>query len=129
MAKHFILDIGEDRLSWRRDQDGTDAEAALDGIYVIRTPLPGSQLDAAGTVTACQGPLPRRAGLPLDQSRRPGPAPDPPLARRPRPRPRADLHARRLPHLAPAPSPGPADLHRRAPPTQGSPVKPARRSA
>jgi hypothetical protein len=52
VAKHLILDIGEDRLSFRRDQAAIDAEAALDGIYVIRTPLPAAQLDAPGTVTA-----------------------------------------------------------------------------
>jgi len=52
VAKHLILDIGEDRLSWHRDQAAIDAEAALDGIYVIRTPLPAAQLDAPGTVTA-----------------------------------------------------------------------------
>jgi hypothetical protein len=37
VAKHFILDIGEGSFSWRRDQASIDAEAALDGIYVIRT--------------------------------------------------------------------------------------------
>jgi hypothetical protein len=52
MAKHLILDIGEDRLSWHRDQAAISAEAALDGIYVIRTPLPAATLDAPGTVTA-----------------------------------------------------------------------------
>jgi hypothetical protein len=52
VAKHLILDIGEDRLSWHRDQAAIDAEAALDGIYVIRTPLPAAQLDAPGTVSA-----------------------------------------------------------------------------
>jgi hypothetical protein len=52
MAKHLIPDIGEDRLTWRRDQAAIDAEAALDGIYVIRTPLPADRLDAPGTVTA-----------------------------------------------------------------------------
>ena len=48
VAKHFILDIGEGRISWRRDQDSIDAEAATDGIYVIRTPVPAETLDAAG---------------------------------------------------------------------------------
>jgi hypothetical protein len=52
MAKHLILDISEDRLAFRRDQAAIDAEAALDGIYVIRTPLPAGQLDAPGAVTA-----------------------------------------------------------------------------
>ena len=52
VAKHFILDIGEGRIAWRRDQASIDAEAATDGIYVIRTPVPAETLDAAGTVAA-----------------------------------------------------------------------------
>jgi hypothetical protein len=52
VAKHFIPDIGERSFSWRRDQDNIDAEAAFDGIYVIRTPVPETELDPAGTVTA-----------------------------------------------------------------------------
>ena len=52
MAKHLILDISEDHLAWRRDQAAIDAEAALDGIYVIRTPLPAAEMDAPATVTA-----------------------------------------------------------------------------
>ena len=52
MAKHLTVVIGDDRLEWRRDQAAIDAEAALDGIYVIRTPLQAAKLDAPGTVTA-----------------------------------------------------------------------------
>jgi hypothetical protein len=52
VAKHFILDIGPGRLAWRRDQEKIAAEAALDGIYVIRTSVPGGILDAAGAVAA-----------------------------------------------------------------------------
>jgi Transposase DDE domain len=52
VAKHFILDIGDGHLAWRRDQAAIDAEAALDGIYVIRTPVPASELDGPATVTA-----------------------------------------------------------------------------
>jgi hypothetical protein len=52
VAKHFILDIGERRIAWRRDQASIDAEAATDGIYVIRTPVPAGTLDAPGTVAA-----------------------------------------------------------------------------
>ncbi len=52
VAKHFILDIGQQRITWRRDQDSIDAEAATDGIYVIRTPVPAETLDAAGAVAA-----------------------------------------------------------------------------
>jgi hypothetical protein len=52
VAKHLILDITDGRLDWRRDQAAIDAEAALDGIYVIRTPLPEDKLDAPATVTS-----------------------------------------------------------------------------
>jgi hypothetical protein len=52
VAKHLILDIGDDRLSWRRDQAAIDAEAALDGIYIIRTPVPADTLDAPAAVAA-----------------------------------------------------------------------------
>ena len=52
VAKHFILDIGEGHLAWRRDQAAIDAETALDGIYIIRTPVPAAQLDGPAAVTA-----------------------------------------------------------------------------
>ncbi len=52
VAKHFILDIGQQRISWRRDQASIGAEAATDGIYVIRTPVPAETLDAPGAVAA-----------------------------------------------------------------------------
>jgi hypothetical protein len=55
MAKHITLDIGEGRISWRRDQASIDAEAATDGIYVIRTPVPAETLDAPGAVAAYKG--------------------------------------------------------------------------
>jgi hypothetical protein len=35
-----------------RKQDQIDAEAALDGFYVLRTPVPASELGAAAVVTA-----------------------------------------------------------------------------
>jgi hypothetical protein len=54
VAKHFLLDTGEGRISWRRDQASIDAEAATDGIYVIRTPVPAETLDAPGAVAACK---------------------------------------------------------------------------
>jgi hypothetical protein len=52
VAKHFILDISESRITWRRDQDSIDAEAATDGIYVIRTPVPAETLAAPAAVAA-----------------------------------------------------------------------------
>jgi Transposase DDE domain len=52
MAKHLAVAITEDSLAVTRRQDSIDAEAALDGIYVIRTPVPAAELDAAGIVIA-----------------------------------------------------------------------------
>jgi hypothetical protein len=52
VAKHFTLDIAPGRLAWQRNQPSIDAEAATDGIYVIRTPVPATTLDAPGTVAA-----------------------------------------------------------------------------
>jgi hypothetical protein len=39
MAKHFSLEIGEASFSFSRKDDQVAAEAALDGIYVLRTSL------------------------------------------------------------------------------------------
>jgi transposase len=52
MAKHFTLDITENTFDYHRDQEQIDAEAALDGIYVIRTSLPTESLDTPGVITA-----------------------------------------------------------------------------
>jgi hypothetical protein len=51
-AKHFDAAITDDSLAITRRQAQIDEEAALDGLYVIRTPLPAGQLDAPGVVTA-----------------------------------------------------------------------------
>jgi transposase len=37
MAKHVELDVGDGRFADRRREDAIAAEAALDGLYVIRT--------------------------------------------------------------------------------------------
>lgn len=52
MAKHFVLDITDARLGYARDQAHIDAEAALDGIYVVRTSVPRNVLSADDTVRA-----------------------------------------------------------------------------
>ncbi len=51
-AKHFDVAITDDSLTITRRQAQIDAEAALDGLYVIRTPVPAADLDAPGVVTA-----------------------------------------------------------------------------
>ncbi len=52
VAKHFALDITDTSFTHRRNHTRIDAEAALDGIYVIRTSVDAATLDPAGTVTA-----------------------------------------------------------------------------
>src|ERR1700747_2632090 len=52
MAKHFALDIGETSFAFHRNADAIAAEAALDGIYVVRTNLAKRVLDDAATVGA-----------------------------------------------------------------------------
>jgi len=52
MAKHFDLTIGEASFSFRRKHDAIAAEAALDGVYVVRANVPAADLDDAATVAA-----------------------------------------------------------------------------
>ena len=52
VAKHFELSIGEASFSFHRKTEAIAAEAALDGIYVVRTNLPKKLLDDAATVGA-----------------------------------------------------------------------------
>jgi len=44
MGKHFQLTIAEDRFGWQRKPASIEREAALDGIYVIRTSVPAATL-------------------------------------------------------------------------------------
>jgi hypothetical protein len=50
VAKHFELAIGDTTFSFVRKPDGIAAEAALDGIYIIRTSVPATQMEAADCV-------------------------------------------------------------------------------
>jgi hypothetical protein len=50
VGKHFIVDITDGGLAWRRDERKITEEAALDGIYVIRTSLPPDVLGTGATV-------------------------------------------------------------------------------
>ena len=52
MAKHFTLTITDADFSFTRKQDAIDAEARLDGIYVVRTNLAAPTLDDSATVRA-----------------------------------------------------------------------------
>jgi transposase len=44
VKKHFLLEIDDDRFDYRRDQQRIDEEAALDGIYVLRTSVAATEL-------------------------------------------------------------------------------------
>jgi transposase len=50
MGKHLQLTIDEDRFDWKRKPAGIEREAALDGIYVIRTSVPANQLTSSQVV-------------------------------------------------------------------------------
>jgi Transposase DDE domain len=52
MAKHFDVTITDTDLSFERKTEQIDAEALLDGIYVLRTDLGSKTLDATSTVRA-----------------------------------------------------------------------------
>jgi hypothetical protein len=52
VGKHFAVEISEDRLVFQRRTKQIEAEARLDGIYVIRTSVPAAQLDANEAVQA-----------------------------------------------------------------------------
>ena len=50
VAKYFRWQIGEDGFAYERDEAAIEQDAALDGIYVIRTSLPSEQATAAEAV-------------------------------------------------------------------------------
>jgi hypothetical protein len=52
MGKHFDIAITDNSLTITRRQTDIDAEAALDGIYVIRTNVSTDRLDTGDVVTA-----------------------------------------------------------------------------
>src|SRR5664280_317489 len=50
MAKHYTLTITNDQFAFARNEDQITAEAALDGLYVIRTTVGPEQMDAGKVV-------------------------------------------------------------------------------
>jgi hypothetical protein len=52
VAKHFTTSIGEDHFSYARNEDSITAEAALDGIYVLRTSVGADGLDSSEVVSS-----------------------------------------------------------------------------
>ena len=51
MAKHFVLTITDGQFTFTRDQVNITKETALDGIYIIRTSVPETAMDAATVVS------------------------------------------------------------------------------
>ena len=52
VAKHFTVEITGDSIRYSRDQDSIAAEAALDGIYVLRTSVAATDLDSPQVVSS-----------------------------------------------------------------------------
>jgi hypothetical protein len=52
VAKHFTLQIADGHFAYQRKTDQIIREAALDGLYVIRTTLPAERLGAAAAIRA-----------------------------------------------------------------------------
>jgi transposase len=50
MAKHFEIKIEDRSFQYRRNEQGVAQEAALDGIYVVRTNVPDDRMDAENVV-------------------------------------------------------------------------------
>jgi len=55
VAKHFELAIGERSFTFARRHQGIAAEAALDGLYIIRTSVAAAQMDAPQCVRNYKG--------------------------------------------------------------------------
>ena len=52
VGKHFTIAITDDHFSYARNQDSITAEAALDGIYVLRTSVQPGDLEPAEVVSS-----------------------------------------------------------------------------
>lgn len=55
MGKHFELSITDSSFAWTRKAEQVRQEAALDGLYVVRTSVPAQDLPAEAAVTAYKG--------------------------------------------------------------------------
>jgi transposase len=50
VRKHFLFEIADERFDYRRHQERIAEEAALDGVYVLRTTVPAEQLESSEIV-------------------------------------------------------------------------------
>jgi transposase len=55
VAKLFEIDLSENSFDYRRKQEAIAAEEALDGVYIIRTPVAEDVLNTVETVRAYKG--------------------------------------------------------------------------
>ena len=131
VAKHFHIEITDNAFTFFRDEEKIAAEAALDGIYVLRTSLPAQTLHRDDVVLRYQGLEDVRAVLPHPQHRTRRAA-HPPPPRRPGPRPRVPTDAVLLPELADEAGPGAILFYDNDKPAAAAkrhdPVAPAQRS-
>jgi hypothetical protein len=99
VAKHFELTIEEQRFELTPLKEQICAEAALDGIYVVRTALPKRRMSAADTVRNHKALANVERAF---RSLKTGPesASDPPSARGSCARPHLPVHARLLCRVA-----------------------------
>jgi hypothetical protein len=115
VGKHFVVTITEDECTYQRDTEKIEAEAALDGIYVVRTSVEAETLGTDETVRAYKGlAVAERAFRSLFGGGPEG-APDPPSPGRSRTGPRVRVHAGLLRGMAHARGPGPDPVRRRRP--------------
>ena len=57
VLKHFDITLGMDSMTFRRNDARIAAEAALDGICVVRTSIPADAIGPEGAVEACKALL------------------------------------------------------------------------
>ena len=55
MGKHFDWEVHDGRVRYQRNAERVEAEARLDGIYVLRTSEPAARLSAKDTVRTYKG--------------------------------------------------------------------------
>jgi hypothetical protein len=113
MAKHFAIDISDAAFSFARKTAEIAAEAAIDGIYVVRTNLPAETLRRCDNRAQLQIPRAGGAGLSLPQNRRSAGPAGLSLAGGSSARARAPLHAGLLSRMAHASEPRTDAVRRR----------------
>jgi hypothetical protein len=119
VAKHFKVTITTTTLAVQRRKDRMAAEAALDGIYVIRTNLPATTVEAADAVRQLQGAEYGGARVSNLEDGRPSHPPDSSLPRGSRPQSHLPLHAGVLRGMASAGGVAAAVICRRGSGRQG----------